>query len=85
MQGARTGSHSYSILQGKDKYCYLTGEERGLEKHHIYYGTGLRQLSDKHGFWVWLTAEMHRGTEGVAWQRRTRDRPALEAGLPAKV
>lgn len=59
------GSHTSSILTGKDKYCYLTGEERGLEKHHIYFGAGLRQISDKHGFWVWLTAEMHRGTEGV--------------------
>lgn len=59
------GSHTSSILTGKDKYCYLTGEERGLEKHHIYFGAGLRQISDKHGFWVWLTAEMYRGTEGV--------------------
>lgn len=24
------GSHTSSILTGKDKYCYLTGEERGL-------------------------------------------------------
>lgn len=37
------GSHTSSILTGKDKYCYLTGEERGLEKHHIYFGAGLRQ------------------------------------------
>lgn len=34
------GSHTSSILTGKDKYCYLTGETRGLEKHHIYFGTG---------------------------------------------
>ena len=59
------GSHTSSILTGKDKRCYLTGETRGLEKHHIYFGAGLRQISDKHGFWVWLTAEKHRGTKGV--------------------
>ena len=59
------GSHTSSILTGKDKYCYLTGETRGLEKHHIYFGAGLRQISDKHGFWGWLTVEKHRGTKGV--------------------
>ena len=59
------GSHTSSILTGKDKRCYLTGETRGLEKHHIFFGTGLRRISDKHGFWVWLTAEKHRGTSGV--------------------
>lgn len=37
------GSHTSSILTGKDKYCYLTGEERGLEKHHIYFGASLRR------------------------------------------
>ncbi len=35
------GSHTSSILTGKDKRCYLTGETRGLEKHHIYFGAGL--------------------------------------------
>ena len=66
MQGARTGSHSYSILQGKSKRCYFTDTETGpLERHHIYFGAGMRQISDKHGFWVWLKPEWHRGTSGV--------------------
>ena len=66
MQGARTGSHSYSILQGKRKRCYFTDTETGsLERHHIYFGAGMRQISDKHGFWVWLKPEWHRGTSGV--------------------
>lgn len=60
------GNHNYSILQGKGKRCYLTDAEGiPLEKHHIYFGTGLRQISDKHGFWVWLKPELHRGTYGV--------------------
>ncbi len=29
MQGARTGSHSYSILQGKRKRCYLQTQKPG--------------------------------------------------------
>jgi len=66
MQGARKGSHNYSILQGKSKRCYFTDTETGpLERHHIYFGAGMRQISDKHGFWVWLKPEWHRGTSGV--------------------
>lgn len=62
----RKGSHNFSVLQGKSKRCYFTDAETGaLEKHHIYFGSGLRQISDKHGFWVWLKPEWHRGTQGV--------------------
>lgn len=60
------GNYKFSILQGKGKRCYLTDAEGvPLEKHHIYFGTGLRKISDKHGFWVWLKPEWHRGTQGV--------------------
>ena len=31
------GSRSYSILQGEEKYCYVTGRTEGLDKHHIYH------------------------------------------------
>lgn len=53
------GSHKVSILQGTEKQCYKTGDTHNLHKHHIYYGTGLRAISDKHGFWVWLRADYH--------------------------
>lgn len=59
------GSHSISVLQGESKECYITGIKRGLEKHHIYFGVKNRAVSDKYGFWVWLTSEFHRGTKGV--------------------
>ena len=59
-------NHKHSLLQGKEKQCFITGASFcQLEKHHIYFGPGLRKISDKHGFWVWLTPEMHRGTDGV--------------------
>jgi len=61
----RNGSHNYSILQGKQKACYITGSDGVLEKHHIYFGRGWRDISDKNGFWVFLTPELHRGTNGV--------------------
>lgn len=53
------GSHSNSILTGKAKYCYVTGRTEGLDKHHIYHGPGLRDISDKHGFWVYLWQPLH--------------------------
>ena len=53
------GSHSVSVLQGKEKRCYITGRTDGLHKHHVFYGTSNRAVSDKYGFWVWLIPELH--------------------------
>ena len=71
------GSHKVSILQGTEKRCYITGTTRNLEKHHIYFGRKMRAISDKFGFWVWLTSEFHRGTKGV----HGRDGHALDMFL----
>lgn len=51
-------SHSQSILQ-TEKKCFITGQTEGLHKHHIFYGTGNRQVSEENGFWVWLSPEWH--------------------------
>jgi hypothetical protein len=59
------GSHSVSVLQGEDEKCYITKRTDNLEQHHIYFGAKNRKVSDAYGFWVWLTAEKHRGTDGV--------------------
>lgn len=47
-----------SILQ-KEKWCYLCHSPRYLHKHHIFYGTGNRQISEANGFTVWLCAPHH--------------------------
>ena len=54
----RPGAH-YSILQGEQKQCYITGAKSRLQKHHIFFGHGFRKISDKNGFWVWLLPEFH--------------------------
>lgn len=60
------GSHSISVLQGREKECYVTGRTDRLHKHHIYFGTGNRAVSDKYGFWVWLIPELHNmSDEGI--------------------
>jgi hypothetical protein len=47
-----------SILQ-TEKECYITGLTSNLHKHHIYFGNPQRQISEKNGFWVWLTGVYH--------------------------
>lgn len=48
-----------SILQS-ERVCYITGRTDQLHKHHIYGGPN-RKVSDKNGFWVWLTYDFHNG------------------------
>ena len=56
---------SKSIIQ-TEKECYLTGTTYNLHEHHIFYGTGLRKLSEKYGLKIWLKAELHNmSNEGV--------------------
>ena len=53
-----------SILQSQ-KVCYLTGSTYNLHRHHIYAGSR-RQISEREGFWVWLTGYYHnQSNEGV--------------------
>lgn len=39
-------------------------EYEGLEKHHIF-GASNRNNSEKYGLFVYITPEIHRGTNGV--------------------
>ena len=52
-----------SILQPdvtrSTRKCYITERTDNIELHHIYPGKN-RKTSDERGFWVYLTAEMHR-------------------------
>ena len=59
-----------SILQGDTRECYLTGATDGLHRHHIYFGTPNRKISEANGFWVWLRWDWHNGAEyGVHFNR----------------
>lgn len=51
-----------SILQNEKK-CYVTEKTDGLHKHHIFFGTANRQISEDNGFWVWLTPEYHNASD----------------------
>jgi len=45
--------------------CLICGTSCGLERHHVFYGSGLRQLSEKWGMVATLCHEHHRGNHGV--------------------
>lgn len=45
--------------------CLICGTNKGLERHHVFYGTGLRQQSEKYGMVAVLCHECHRGRRGV--------------------
>ena len=42
-----------------EKESIFSGRTDSLEEHHIFYGRGLRKLSEKYGLTVWLTHDEH--------------------------
>ena len=59
-----------SILQ-TEKECYICHAQVGLEDHHIFFGVGLRPISERNGFKCWLCQLHHRdGKYGVHGNRQ---------------
>lgn len=52
---------SKSILSN-ERCCYVCKTTIGLHRHHIFYGKGKRDLSEKYGCWVYLCAPHHNGS-----------------------
>lgn len=53
-----------SIIQSERK-CLFCERTEALHKHHIYYGRGLREISERYGCVCWLCADHHTGPAGV--------------------
>lgn len=53
-----SGKVAKSILQDK-KECWFCHSERNLHRHHVFYGTANRRLSEKYGCWVYLCPFHH--------------------------
>ena len=47
-----------SVFQD-EKVCFITGSIEGLEEHHIIYGNGRRDISERYGYKVWLRYDLH--------------------------
>lgn len=59
-----------SILQGNLFECFICHTTRNLHKHHIFYGTGKRELSDQDGCVVWLCQTHHTSNIGVHFDKK---------------
>lgn len=59
-----------SIMQ-KSKRCWVCGAIHDLHNHHIYFGNGIRKISEKQGFKVWLCAAHHNMSDaGVHYNKK---------------
>lgn len=43
----------------KGKHCWACLTENDLHKHHVFYGSANRKLSEKYGCWIWLCGKHH--------------------------
>lgn len=58
-----------SILQ-KNKVCYICGTTQNLHRHHIFFGTANRSISEADGCVVYLCQRHHTGASGVHGNRK---------------
>lgn len=57
---------------GDSTRCAICGKEHGLHKHHIFFGTANRQLSEEDGMVVYLCPDCHEhGARAVHRNRET--------------
>lgn len=59
-----------SIVTADWEHCFICGTTHNLQEHHIFFGTGNRKLSDKHGLTVPLCMDCHTGPKGAHRNRR---------------
>lgn len=52
-----------------DRECFICKTTLGIEEHHVFFGRGLRRLSEIHGMKVYLCYLHHRGPKGVHFNR----------------
>jgi hypothetical protein len=61
---------SKSIISNT-KICFVCGSNHNLHKHHIFYGTANRKISEKYGCWIYLCPTHHNmSNSGVHFNKR---------------
>jgi hypothetical protein len=59
----------HSIINN-ERECLVCGSTYNLHKHHIFYGTANRKLSEQYGCWCYLCARHHNmSNEGVHFNK----------------
>lgn len=57
-QGAKGEEMTKSIVQQTKEVCFICGAYTTI-RHHLCHGTGLRQVSEQEGLWVYLCNSHH--------------------------
>lgn len=53
-------------IMSNDRKCYVCGYTQGIHKHHIFFGTANRKISEQEGCWCYLCMRHHNGSnDGV--------------------
>lgn len=64
---------SKSIISN-ERRCIVCGTIFNLHRHHIFYGTANRRLSEKHGCWCYLCGYHHNlSAKGVHFNKSLDD------------
>lgn len=61
-----------SIIQ-RERKCYICHTRLAIHKHHIFYGRGNRDKSEKHGFTAYLCASHHNMGDNCVHRNRSMD------------
>lgn len=86
--GVRLDRNGYatSIMDDNEEACYLCGSHGlygKLERHEIFFGSGYREKSKRHGLWANLCCQCHRTGPQAVHSSGERDR-ALKAQAQAR-
>ena len=58
-----------SIVSEKEE-CWACKTQISLHRHHIYFGSANRKLSEEDGCWIWLCARHHNMSDfGIHFDR----------------
>ena len=63
---------SKSIISNEYE-CFICKTNRYLQRHHIFYGTANRAISEEWGCWVWLCSRHHNGSNAGVHLNRNLD------------
>lgn len=53
------GGYRINSIMSDDYKCYVCGNTKYLNVHHVFYGTANRQNSEDYGCWIYLCTRHH--------------------------
>lgn len=59
----------FKSIISEEQECLVCKTPYNLEKHHIFFGTANRKLSEKYHLVVYLCMKCHRGQNGVHFDK----------------